>query len=81
MCCFRRQCLLYSLPVGEDGYTRFWDLREGRRLYSLPPPCATSVNNIPCVQLSSSWADRDGNCGLIMALQENLHYYGRIPLR
>ncbi|WAR18816.1 DCAF4-like protein [Mya arenaria] len=65
--------------VGEDGYTRFWDFREGRLLYTLPPPGPVTRETMPCVQLSTHWANQPGNCGLIMARENKLHYYGRLP--
>lgn len=72
------QKIVYT--VGEDGYTRFWSLDEGKQLYTIPPPCSVSRETIPCVKLSSRWGNRDGNTGLIMGLKNKLYFYGTLPL-
>ncbi|XP_053377259.1 DDB1- and CUL4-associated factor 4-like protein 1 [Mercenaria mercenaria] len=72
------QKIVYT--VGEDGYTRFWSLDQGKQLYTIPPPCSVSRETIPCVQLSSRWGNRDGNMGLIMGLKNKLYFYGTLPL-
>ena len=72
--------LLPSFTVGEDGYTRFWNLKQGTLLHTIPPPCAVSRETIPTVQYSMRWGNRQGNAGLIMGLQNKLHFYGSLPL-
>ena len=72
------QLILFT--VGEDGYTRFWCLRQGSLLCTIPPPCPTSRETIPCVQFSMRWGDKMGNSGLIMALEDKLHYYGSLSV-
>lgn len=72
--------MLACFPVGEDGYTRFWSLKEGKQLYTIPPPCPVSRETVPCVQLSTHWGNKNGNLGLIMGLKNKFHYYGTLPL-
>lgn len=72
------QKIIYT--VGEDGYTRFWSLDQGKQLYKIPPPCSVSRETIPCVQLSTRWGNRDGNMGLIMGLKNKIYTYGTLPL-
>lgn len=72
------QKIIYT--VGEDGYTRFWSLDQGKQIYKIPPPCAVSRETIPCVQLSSRWGNMDGNMGLVMGLKNKLYTYGTLPL-
>ncbi|XP_052272376.1 DDB1- and CUL4-associated factor 4-like isoform X2 [Dreissena polymorpha] len=66
--------------VGEDGYTRFWQCRDGKQLLTLPPPSQVSRETIPCVQLSTRWGGQDGNSGLVMGLNNRLHYYGSLSV-
>ncbi|KAL5008805.1 hypothetical protein ScPMuIL_014386 [Solemya velum] len=61
--------------AGQDGYTRFWCLKTGELLNTIPPPCSTTRETIPAVLYSQRWGDRNGNAGLLMGLKNKLHMY------
>ncbi|KAK3603064.1 hypothetical protein CHS0354_015757 [Potamilus streckersoni] len=66
--------------AGQDGYVRFWCLRSGELLNTIPPPVAVSKDNIPAIHFSMRWGNRSGNSGMIMGLQNKLYFYGSIPI-
>ncbi|XP_064603209.1 DDB1- and CUL4-associated factor 4-like [Liolophura sinensis] len=65
--------VLYT--VGEDCYTRFWSVRTGELLRSIPPPCPASRDLIPRVLYSSSWAGQWGQVGMMMGLKDKMYMY------
>ncbi|XP_046342104.2 DDB1- and CUL4-associated factor 4-like [Haliotis rufescens] len=63
--------------AGQDCYTRFWSVKTGELLKTVPPPCPVTRETIPAVQYSTRWANREGNTGLIMGIGDRLYYYCR----
>ncbi|XP_037101170.1 DDB1- and CUL4-associated factor 4-like isoform X3 [Syngnathus acus] len=63
------------LTVGQDCYTRFWSLRDGHLLRTIPSPHPAASDAIPSVVFSSSLGGRTGVPGLLMAVKKDLYYF------
>lgn len=63
------------VAVGQDCYTRFWSLRDGELLRTIPSPHPTSKADIPSVAFSSRLGGSQGVPGLLMAVQQDLYYF------
>lgn len=65
----------HSFAAGQDCYTKFWCLKTGKLLRTIPPPCPASRETIPAVQYSSQWGCAKGNQGLIMGQNDTFYLY------
>ncbi|XP_067680543.1 DDB1- and CUL4-associated factor 4-like [Haliotis asinina] len=63
--------------AGQDCYMRFWSVKTGQLMRTVPPPCPVTRETIPAVQYSTQWANRKGNSGLILGIGDKLYYYCR----
>ncbi|XP_060070590.1 DDB1- and CUL4-associated factor 4-like [Ylistrum balloti] len=58
-----------------DGYIRFWCLKTGALMRTIPPPSALAQDFIPTVAYSERWAGEEGNAGLLMGLGDRFYLY------
>ncbi|XP_077408274.1 WD repeat domain 21 isoform X2 [Vanacampus margaritifer] len=63
------------LAVGQDCHTRFWSLRDGHLLRTIPSPHPAANSAIPSVVFSSSLSGHTGTPGLLMAVKNDLFYF------
>nr|XP_020665830.1 DDB1- and CUL4-associated factor 4 isoform X1 [Pogona vitticeps]XP_020665831.1 DDB1- and CUL4-associated factor 4 isoform X1 [Pogona vitticeps]XP_020665832.1 DDB1- and CUL4-associated factor 4 isoform X1 [Pogona vitticeps]XP_020665834.1 DDB1- and CUL4-associated factor 4 isoform X1 [Pogona vitticeps]XP_020665835.1 DDB1- and CUL4-associated factor 4 isoform X1 [Pogona vitticeps]XP_020665836.1 DDB1- and CUL4-associated factor 4 isoform X1 [Pogona vitticeps]XP_020665837.1 DDB1- and CUL4-assoc len=61
--------------VGQDCYTRIWNLQDGRLLRTIPSPYPSSMDSIPSVVFSSQLGGARGVPGLLMAVKQDLYYF------
>lgn len=58
-----------------DGYVRFWCLRTGSLVRTIPPPSSLAQDFIPTVAYSDRWAGEEGNAGLVIGLGDKFYLY------
>ncbi|XP_077367586.1 WD repeat domain 21 [Festucalex cinctus] len=63
------------LAVGQDCYTRFWSLRDGHLLRTIPSPHPAANSAIPSVVFSSRLGGHTGVPDLLMAVKNDLYYF------
>ncbi|XP_029454586.1 DDB1- and CUL4-associated factor 4 isoform X2 [Rhinatrema bivittatum] len=63
------------LAVGQDCYTRIWNLQDSHLLRTIPSPHPTSKDSIPNVVFSSRLGGKRGVPGLLMAVKQDLFYF------
>ncbi|KAJ7344770.1 hypothetical protein JRQ81_000720 [Phrynocephalus forsythii] len=61
--------------VGQDCYTRIWNLQDARLLRTIPSPYPSSTDAIPSVAFSSQLGGARGVPGLLMAVKQDLYYF------
>lgn len=55
--------------AGKDGYTRVWNLKDGKSLCEIPAPVpVTSHLQVPQVLYSTHWGGVSGNAGFLFAM-------------
>ncbi|XP_014779472.1 DDB1- and CUL4-associated factor 4 [Octopus bimaculoides] len=65
----------FLYAVGQDCYSRFWDMKTGILLKSIPPPHPCSLDFIPAIHYSDHWAGLHGNSAMLMAIKDEFHLY------
>lgn len=63
------------LTVGQDCYTRIWNLQDTHLIRTIPSPYPISNDAIPTVLFSSQLGGRQGVPGLLMAVKGDLYHY------
>ena len=63
------------ISVGDDYYTRLWNLRTAELIRVIPPPYDVMQMRTPVVYYSSQMTHYGSRPGLFMGVKDELHFY------